>query len=163
MLAPGRHRLVPLTPAGRLSSFRAGSSKIQDRDPGHGSVPATEAHTGTHLPPNRQHAERVGDAWVGLSGHPDPRSVTPTLEIHGSGPAHGMLYVRLQARWNAEFASVRSTPLLEARAAVLPATRPCSGCRLPPVVRLRPHRRPPSSFGRASRRVTRGLSQGQQS
>jgi hypothetical protein len=87
MLALGLHRRAPLTLAGRSSSFRAANSKIRDRDPGHRSVLA-EARTGTHLRLNRQHAEGFGDAWVGLSsvpvGHPDPRSMTPTLEIQGS-------------------------------------------------------------------------------
>ena len=42
----------------------------------------------------------------------------------------------------------RSAPPLEVHAAVLPATRPCSGCRLFPVVRLRPYQRPRYSLGR---------------
>src|SRR5687767_11003683 len=37
---------------------------------------------------------------------------------------------------------------MEVRAAVLPAIRPCSGCRPPPVVRLLPHRRPRRLSGR---------------
>src|SRR3954451_16923827 len=45
-----------------------------------------------------------------------------------------------------EFA--RSSPPSEVRAAVPPVTRPCNSCRLPPVVRLRPHRRPRCSPGR---------------
>src|SRR5688500_15965492 len=37
---------------------------------------------------------------------------------------------------------------MEVRAAVLPAIRPCSGCRPPPVVRLLPYRRPRRLSGR---------------
>ena len=57
-----------------------------------------------------------------------------------------MLYVHLRAwRYPARLRSVIAP--MEVRAAVLPATRPCSGRRLPPVVRLRPHRRPRFSPG----------------
>ena len=61
--------------------------------------------------------------------------------------AHGTLYVHLRA-WRNPARLARSAPPLEVHAAVLPATRPCSGCRLPPVVRLRPYQRPRYSLGR---------------
>ena len=87
-----------------------------------------------------------------LSGVPSNHWRQPAVlrichECRSSCLAHGMLYVRLRAwRYPARLRSV-SAPA-GGRAAVLPATRPCSGCRLPPVVRLRPNRRPRRSPGR---------------
>ena len=56
--------------------------------------------------------------------------------------ARGILYVRLQAWQVRSLSRAWPTSLLEAARLVFPAIRPCSGCRLPPVVRLRPNRRP---------------------
>jgi hypothetical protein len=44
-----------------------GRSKIWDREPDHGPIPASDAYTGTPFRLNRQYAERFGDAWVVLS------------------------------------------------------------------------------------------------
>jgi hypothetical protein len=44
-----------------------GRSKIWDRAPSLGPVPASEAYTGAPFIVNRQYAERFGNAWVVLS------------------------------------------------------------------------------------------------
>ncbi len=82
------------------------------------------------------------------------RFLSSTVVCYPSLEARRILHLRMVfctyafRRGGAESHSIRSTSLLEACAAVLPVTRPCSGCRLPPVVGLRSNRRPRRSSGR---------------
>lgn len=74
-----------------------GRSKIWDRAPQHGGVPAGEAYTGAPFKVNRAYAERFADSWVILSakyGFVRPDFVIPgpydvTFKHPGADPING--------------------------------------------------------------------------
>ena len=78
-----------------------GKSKIWDKHPDHGPVPAESAYTGAMCRLNRQYAERFGDAWIMLSpkyGFVAPDFVIPaTYDISFRLPAtHPIAVAELQ-------------------------------------------------------------------
>lgn len=72
---------VAADPQSVLVVIPCGRSKVWDRHPDSGPVPAAEAYTGAPFALNRRYAERFGNAWVILSAKYG--FVAPTFLIIG--------------------------------------------------------------------------------